>query len=78
MHDNVWMLILLIGLLLLLAAIGIAYVVKPDYFVRRSGVRRGGEMLSEWNRLQFQIGGAIFAAAAGYGLYTLLADYLSH
>jgi hypothetical protein len=79
MHENSpWKLILLVGLLLFFAAIGVAHAVKPDWFIRRSGVRRGGEVLSEWNRLQFQIVGAIFAAAAGHVLYTLLADYFSH
>jgi hypothetical protein len=73
-----WKLILVVSVLLFVVAIGIAHVVKPDWFIRRSGVRKGGEMLSEGNRFQFQIVGAIFAAAAGYGLYTLLAAYLSH
>jgi hypothetical protein len=51
------------------AGIGIAHIFKPDYFIKRSGVRRGGELLTESNRLAFQITGAIFAGFAVYLLY---------
>jgi len=59
------------GVLMLLAfaGFGIAHIFKPDYFVKRSGVRRGSELLTEWNRLGFQIVGAIFAGFAIYLLY---------
>jgi hypothetical protein len=56
-------------MLVAFAGIGIAHVFKPDYFIKRSGVRKG-EMLSESNRLGFQIAGAIFAAVAIYMLYS--------
>jgi hypothetical protein len=67
---------LLLGLVAVLmlvafAGIGIANVFKPDYFMKRSAVRKGGEMLTEWNRLGFQIAGAIFAAVAIYMLYSI-------
>jgi hypothetical protein len=65
---------LLILVLLVFAGIGVAHIIKPDWFVNRSGVRKGGELLTEWNRLGFQIAGAIFAAFALYGLYVLLRD----
>jgi hypothetical protein len=66
----------LLGLVVVLmlvafAGVGIAHVFKPDYFMKRSGVRKGGEMLTEWNRLGFQIAGAIFAAVAIYMLYSI-------
>lgn len=63
----------LISILVLLAfaGIGIAHVFKPDYFLKRSGVRKGGEMQTAWNRLGFQIAGAIFAAGALYILYSV-------
>ena len=54
------------------AGIGIAHIFKPDWFIKRSGVRRGGEMLSEYNRTGFQIAGAVFATIAIYMLYSLL------
>ena len=59
------------GLLVLFAAIGVAHVVNPGWFVKRSGVRKGGEMPTELDRLEFQIVGAIFAGFAIYGLYIL-------
>ena len=58
-------------LLLAFAGIGIAHIFRPDYFIKRSGVRRGGALLTEWNRLGFQIAGAIFAGFAIYLLYVL-------
>jgi hypothetical protein len=63
---------LLVLVLLAFAGIGVAHIIKPDWFVNRSGVRKGGELLSDWNRLGFQIAGGIFAAFAIYGLYILL------
>jgi hypothetical protein len=62
--------LLLVLVLLAFAGIGVAYIFKPDWFIKRSGVRRGGEMLSEYNRAGFQIAGAIFAAVAIYMLYS--------
>jgi len=58
-------------MLLAFAGIGIAHSFRPEYFIKRSGVRRGGELLTEWNRLGFQIAGAIFAGFAIYLLYAL-------
>ena len=58
-------------MLLAFAWVGIAHIFRPDYFIKRSGLRRGGELLTEWNRLGFQIAGAIFAGFAIYLLYVL-------
>ncbi len=58
-------------LLVAFAGIGIAHIFKPDWFIKRSNVRRGGELLSEYNRAGFQIAGAIFAAIAIYILYDI-------
>jgi len=62
--------VVLVLMLVVFAGIGIAHILKPDYFIKRSGVRRGGEMLTESNRAGFQIAGAIFAAVAIYLLYS--------
>jgi hypothetical protein len=62
---------LMVCVLLVFAGIGVAHIFKPDWFANRSGVRKGGEMLSEWNRVGFQIAGVIFAAFALYLLYVL-------
>lgn len=59
----------LILMLVTFATVGIAHIFNPDYFLKRSGVRRGGELLTEWNRIGFQIAGAVFAAFAIFLLY---------
>ena len=73
-QNNLWKLMIAAIILVLFAAIGVAHIVNPDWFLKRSGIRKGGEMLTEWNRLGFQIVGAIFAGFAIYGLYVLLRD----
>jgi hypothetical protein len=60
-----------VGLLLAFFCLGVAHIVRPDWFIKRSGVRKGGELLSEWNRVSFHIFGAIFAGFAAYVLYQL-------
>jgi hypothetical protein len=67
--KQVLMSVIVVIVLLAFAGIGIVHILKPDYFMKRSGVRRGGELLTEWNRLGFQISGAVFAAFAIYLLY---------
>ena len=73
-QHSLWKLMLAAVVLVAFAAIGVAHVVYPDWFLKRSGVRKGGEMLTEWNRLGFQITGAIFAGFAVYLLYHLFHD----
>jgi hypothetical protein len=78
MHQNSLLkLVLVVSVLLIFAAIGVAHVLNPDWFIKRSGVRKGRELLTDWNHLQFQILGAIIAAFAAYALYSLLSDYFS-
>jgi hypothetical protein len=62
---------LLVLLLIFFAGIGVAQFLKPGWFVKRSGIRKGGDMLTEYNRAGFQIAGALFAAGALYMLYSL-------
>ena len=62
---------LLVLVLIFFAEIGVAQFLKPGWFVKRSGIRKGGDMLGEYNRAGFQIVGALFAAAAIYMLYSL-------
>ena len=57
--------------------IGIAHVFYPDRFLRRSGVRKGGEMLTDLNRVGFCLVGLLFAGFSGYVLYRLLKDLLA-
>lgn len=78
LHGNsAWKLAILLVGLVFFVCVGIAHVINPDWFMRRSGVRRGGEMLTEWNRLSFQLAGALFAGVAAYGIYLLLRDILT-
>ena len=57
---------LVIVLLVVFLALGVAHVINPDYFIARSGVRKGGELLTGWNRLGFRAAGAAFAVLAIY------------
>jgi hypothetical protein len=74
---NPWKLMVVVAFLVLFACVGIAHVVNPDWFIERSGARKGGEMLTEWNRFGFRFAGAFFAGGAVYMLYLLLRDYLA-
>jgi hypothetical protein len=44
----------------------------PDRFLKRSSVRKGGEMLTDFNRTGFQIAGIIIAAFGGFMLCVLV------
>jgi hypothetical protein len=55
---------------------GIAHVVDPDRFLRRSGVRRGGEMLNGFNRFGFRVVGLVVALFALGILYDVGGDLL--
>jgi hypothetical protein len=52
--------------------IGIAHVIFPDRFIKGSSVRKGGEMLTDFNRTGFQIAGIIIAAFGGFLVYVLV------
>jgi hypothetical protein len=61
-------------MLLVFAVVGVAHVINPTWFVKRSGVRKGGELLTEINMIGFQIAGAVFAAFSLYLLYVLISN----
>ena len=61
-------------LLLIFVCVGCAHIVMPDWFIKRSGLRKGGDLLTEWNRIGFRVAGAIFAGLAVYLLYVLFHD----
>jgi hypothetical protein len=75
-HDSGWKVLLGVLTLILFIGIGIAHVINPDWFIKRSGVPKGGTMLTKWNRDSFRLAGAILAGGAGYILYALLQDDL--
>ncbi len=61
-------------LLFFFFCVGVAHIIWPDHFIKRSGVRKGGEMLTEYNRLGFQIVGFVLAAFAAGVLYRIGTD----
>ena len=63
-----------VAVLVFFAAIGIAHVLNPDWFIKRSGMRKGGELLTEWNRTGVQIFGAVLSCGALWVLWHLLRD----
>ncbi len=77
MHgESTWKLLLGVVVLLFFLVIGVAHIANPDYFLRRSAVRKGGELLSEWNRMGFQIVGLLLVCFSGFVLYELGKDFL--
>jgi hypothetical protein len=71
--KSIWKLVVVIAVLLVFICVGIANVIKP----RLSPWQRGGEMLTDFNRLQVRLVGAIFAGGAIYLLYVVLRDMTS-
>ncbi len=75
--ENIWKLSLGMVVLLFFFCLGIAHVIYPDRFIERSGIRKGGEMLTGFNRIGFQIVGIIVTVFAGCLLYVLAGDILA-
>jgi hypothetical protein len=63
--------VLVVVVLVGIASLGVAHVVNPGWFVKRSGVRKGGKLLDDWNEMGFRIVGAILAAGSLYILYSI-------
>jgi len=57
--------------LLLPGAIGIDMVIRPRRHMN-AYLRRGGEMLREWNELQVRLLGLLFSCGAVWILYRIL------
>jgi hypothetical protein len=57
--------------------IGVAHVINPDWFMKRSGVPKGRETLTNWNRFGFRLSGAAFSGVSIYMLYAFLRDVLA-
>ena len=75
--ESVWKLCLGVLALLVFMGIGIGHIVHPDYFMRRTALRRGGELLTDWNRTGLQIVGVMAASFSGWVLYHLAQDVLT-
>jgi hypothetical protein len=70
--ENGWKLTLGVAIAAFFFCIGIAHVIFPDRFLKRSSVRKGGEMLTDFNRTGFQIAGIVIATFGGFMLYVLV------
>ena len=46
-HDSLWRVALAVTVLVFFGLLGIAHVLNPDWFIKRSGLRKGGELLTE-------------------------------
>ncbi len=74
--ESIWKLSLGLLVLLVFMGVGVAHIVNPDRFVERSGVRKGGEMLTKVNRDGIRLIGVIAVVFSGYVLYQLIRDIL--
>jgi hypothetical protein len=72
--TSIWTLLLTFAIVLVFAAIGIGCIINPDWGIKHFGqsLRRGGELLTEWNRIGLQFVGLAFGGFAVYLLYVLL------
>ena len=75
--ESVWKLCLGVLVLLFFMGIGIGHMLYPDYFMKRTALRRGGEMLTDWNRTGCQFVGLMVTVFSGWVLYQLAHDLLS-
>ncbi len=66
--ESTWKLVLGIIVFVVFACFGIANLLKPNI----RNLRKGGEMLTGWNRFQVRWFAALFTAFAIYGIYELL------
>lgn len=69
--NNYWGSALAVAFWLMFFCLGMLFVFNPDWFIKRSGVLKGGQLLTAWNRLGFRIAGAVMAGASVYVLYDL-------
>ena len=58
-------------ILLVFVGVGVDTILRPKRHMN-AYLRRGGEMLREWNELGVQLGGLVFAGASCWMLYELV------
>ncbi len=76
--ESIWKLCLLALILVFFLCVGIGYMFYPDYFLKRSAARKGGEMLTDWNQGIFQLVGLILTGFILYLMYQLARDIFGH
>ncbi len=74
--ENPWKLGLGFLVLALFFGLGLAHVLRPGYFYRRSGIRKGGEMLTEFNLIGGQLAGLVVALFALGVMYDMVQGLL--
>jgi len=57
--ESIWKLLFELAAAVVFLCVGLSHVINPDYFIKRSAVRKGGDLLRESNRIQFQFFGII-------------------
>jgi hypothetical protein len=76
-RNGPWTLALAVVVLLFFCAIGVGHLIWPDYFMKRSGLRKGGEMLTDLNRMGVQAVGTIVLGGTLYIIYDIMKDHFS-
>ena len=74
--ENPWKLGLGFLVSTLFFGLGHAHVFRPGYFYRRSGIRKGGEMLTEFNLIGVQMVGLVVALFALGVMYDMVQGLL--
>ena len=69
-RNSPWNLALTGIVLLFFFGFGVAHLIWPDHFVKRSGLRKEGEMLTAFNRMGVQVFGAFMAGAMLFSFMT--------
>ena len=72
--ESVWKLSLGTVALIFFFGIGVGHILYPGYFLKRSAIRKGGEMLTNFNLGSLQIVAALVAGFAAYVLYEVAKD----
>jgi hypothetical protein len=70
MTNTVWKGLPGCAVLVFFAALGMAHILYPDRFMKPW--HRGGEMLTDLNRLGIRVAGGVLTAATLYILYNLI------
>jgi hypothetical protein len=74
--ENPWKLGLGFLVLALFFGLGLAHIFRPGYFYGRSGIRKGGEMLTEFNLIGVQLVGLVAALFALGVMYDMVQGLL--
>lgn len=71
--NSPWKMAAVTALLLIFIWIGLAHVINPDRFIKRSG-----KQPTDWRRSQYRVASAVFAGVAVYMLYEVIRKLISN